>query len=46
VSMAVVAIVFAQVLMPTLVTGVNTTYNVSGQVYTTSSSALSFLHTS
>jgi hypothetical protein len=45
VSLAVVAIVFAQVLMPVIVTGVNTTYNISGTVYTTNASALSLWNT-
>jgi hypothetical protein len=46
VSLAVVAIVFAQVLMPVLVTGYNTTYNISGTIYTSQASAVSLWTTS
>ena len=52
VSLTVTAIVFAQVLMPTLVTGINSTYctayNATGScvsLYTTDSSALSLWST-
>jgi hypothetical protein len=46
VSLAVVAIVFAQVLMPILVTGLNATYTTSAGVFTTNASAVTLWSTS
>lgn len=46
VGLTVTAIVFSQVLMPTLATGLNSTFNISGAEYTTNASAFSLWGTS